>query len=96
MASAGPSTSTAVGRASSRTACRWWAAAGDPALARKLTAQVRVSASDVLTIVRAASRPALEDTLDQAKAPGRKRGLARATSVSASDHKRVREMLPYA
>ena len=30
------------------------------------------------------------------KAPGRKRGLARATSVSASDHKRVREMLPYA
>ena len=30
------------------------------------------------------------------KAPGRKRGLAHATSVSASDHKRVREMLPYA
>src|SRR5262249_2080760 len=29
VASAGPSTSTAVGRASSRTACRWWAAAGD-------------------------------------------------------------------
>jgi large subunit ribosomal protein L35 len=30
------------------------------------------------------------------KAPGRKRGLATATSVSASDHKRVKEMLPYA
>jgi large subunit ribosomal protein L35 len=30
------------------------------------------------------------------KAPGRKRGLAKSTSVSASDHKRVKEMLPYA
>jgi large subunit ribosomal protein L35 len=30
------------------------------------------------------------------KAPGRKRGLARATTVSAADAKRVREMLPYA
>jgi large subunit ribosomal protein L35 len=30
------------------------------------------------------------------KAPGRKRGLAQSTSVSASDHKRVKEMLPYA
>jgi len=30
------------------------------------------------------------------KSPGRKRGLAQATSVSASDTKRVREMLPYA
>ena len=30
------------------------------------------------------------------KAPGRKRGLATATLVSASDKKRVREMLPYA
>jgi len=30
------------------------------------------------------------------KAPGRKRGLATATAVSAGDQKRVREMLPYA
>ena len=30
------------------------------------------------------------------KAPGRKRGLAHATTVSKSDTKRVREMLPYA
>jgi large subunit ribosomal protein L35 len=30
------------------------------------------------------------------KAPGRKRGLAKSTYVSASDHKRVKEMLPYA
>ncbi len=30
------------------------------------------------------------------KAPGRKRGLAKATTVSKSDTKRVREMLPYA
>jgi len=30
------------------------------------------------------------------KAPGRKRGLAHATTVSKSDQKRVREMLPYA
>jgi large subunit ribosomal protein L35 len=30
------------------------------------------------------------------KAPGRKRGLAKSTSVSASDHQRVKEMLPYA
>jgi large subunit ribosomal protein L35 len=29
------------------------------------------------------------------KAPGRKRGLDQATYVSAADHKRVREMLPY-
>jgi large subunit ribosomal protein L35 len=29
------------------------------------------------------------------KAPGRKRGLAQGTVVSASDSKRVREMLPY-
>ena len=30
------------------------------------------------------------------KAPGRKRGLAQGTTVSKSDTKRVREMLPYA
>ena len=30
------------------------------------------------------------------KAAGRKRGLAKATTVSAADTKRVREMLPYA
>ncbi|HSE64430.1 MAG TPA: 50S ribosomal protein L35 [Thermoanaerobaculia bacterium] len=30
------------------------------------------------------------------KAPGRKRGLAHSTTVSASDQKRVEEMLPYA
>ena len=30
------------------------------------------------------------------KAPGRKRGLAQSTTVSAAGHKRVREMLPYA
>jgi large subunit ribosomal protein L35 len=30
------------------------------------------------------------------KAPGRKRGLATATEVSAADQKRVQEMLPYA
>jgi large subunit ribosomal protein L35 len=30
------------------------------------------------------------------KAPGRKRGLAKATLASRADHKRVREMLPYA
>ena len=30
------------------------------------------------------------------KAAGRKRGLAKATIVSHSDAKRVREMLPYA
>ncbi|HZI65185.1 MAG TPA: 50S ribosomal protein L35 [Thermoanaerobaculia bacterium] len=30
------------------------------------------------------------------KAPGRKRGLAQSTTVSKSDHKRVKEMLPYA
>jgi large subunit ribosomal protein L35 len=30
------------------------------------------------------------------KAPGRKRGLAQGTTVSASDHARVKEMLPYA
>jgi large subunit ribosomal protein L35 len=30
------------------------------------------------------------------KAPGRKRGLAQGTTVSKSDHKRVKEMLPYA
>jgi large subunit ribosomal protein L35 len=30
------------------------------------------------------------------KGPGRKRGLAKATVVSASDIRRVREMLPYA
>lgn len=30
------------------------------------------------------------------KAPGRKRDLAKPTTVSHSDHKRVREMLPYA
>jgi large subunit ribosomal protein L35 len=29
------------------------------------------------------------------KAPGRKRGLAHSTTVSASDQKRVEEMLPY-
>ena len=29
------------------------------------------------------------------KAPGRKRALATATTVSASDQKRVKEMLPY-
>ena len=29
------------------------------------------------------------------KAPGRKRELATATTVSTSDQKRVREMLPY-
>lgn len=30
------------------------------------------------------------------KSPGRKRGLAKATSVSGADAKRVKEMLPYA
>jgi large subunit ribosomal protein L35 len=30
------------------------------------------------------------------KAPGRKRGLAKATVASGADQKRVREMLPYA
>ena len=30
------------------------------------------------------------------KAPGRKRGLARATTVSPADAARVRDMLPYA
>ncbi len=30
------------------------------------------------------------------KAPGRKRGLAHPTTVSAADIRRVREMLPYA
>ena len=30
------------------------------------------------------------------KAPGRKRGLAQATTVSGADQKRVKEMLPYA
>jgi large subunit ribosomal protein L35 len=30
------------------------------------------------------------------KAPGRKRGLAQSTTVSAADVRRVREMLPYA
>lgn len=30
------------------------------------------------------------------KAPGRKRGLAHSTTVSPSDQKRVKEMLPYA
>jgi large subunit ribosomal protein L35 len=30
------------------------------------------------------------------KGPGRKRGLAKSTVVSASDIRRVREMLPYA
>ena len=30
------------------------------------------------------------------KAAGRKRGLAKATTVSGADQKRVREMLPYA
>ena len=30
------------------------------------------------------------------KAPDRKRGLAQSTTVSHSDQKRVREMLPYA
>ena len=30
------------------------------------------------------------------KAPGRKRGLAQATVASGADHKRIKEMLPYA
>jgi large subunit ribosomal protein L35 len=30
------------------------------------------------------------------KGPGRKRGLAQPTTVSAADIRRVREMLPYA
>jgi large subunit ribosomal protein L35 len=30
------------------------------------------------------------------KAPGRKRGLAQSTTVSAADTRSVREMLPYA
>ncbi len=30
------------------------------------------------------------------KAPGRKRGLAKATMVSKADTKRVKDMLPYA
>ncbi len=30
------------------------------------------------------------------KAPGRKRGLAKATVASPADAKRIREMLPYA
>jgi large subunit ribosomal protein L35 len=30
------------------------------------------------------------------KAPGRKRGLAKATVASPADQKRIREMLPYA
>ena len=30
------------------------------------------------------------------KAPGRKRGLAQSTMSSSADHKRIKEMLPYA
>jgi large subunit ribosomal protein L35 len=30
------------------------------------------------------------------KAPGRKRGLAQSTVASKADHKRIKEMLPYA
>ena len=39
---------------------------------------------------------AMKSNILTKKASGRKRGLAKATTVSHSDAKRVREMLPYA
>ena len=41
-------------------------------------------------------RKAFKSHILTKKAAGRKRGLAQATTVSKSDTKRVREMLPYA
>jgi large subunit ribosomal protein L35 len=41
-------------------------------------------------------RKAFKSHILTKKAPGRKRGLAQSTTVSAADIRRIREMLPYA